>query len=131
MIDESFDRGDTIVLRSTVTYPENPDDPDSGRLPLDLTGAGVELRFTAKLRARDAQADALFEKTYIAGGAAEGIALDPAVDDDNVALITIDPEDTDELERTTMLAVDLELSQVDVVTTVDRGRLKVRVDTSS
>lgn len=105
-------RGDTIDLEVSITRPGGP---------VDLTS--VDLWFTGKLRERDADDDAVFQKTLGAGIAVVG---DPV---DGVALVTLDPADTDSLLRQTTLYCDVQLVETDGrVTTVADGTLTIELD---
>ena len=83
--------------------------------------AGDTVRFTAKRRRTDADADAVIIKT-----SPDDITF---VADEATATVTIDPADTADLEVTTLLVFDWQVtaSGGDPVT-VERGTLLVRAD---
>lgn len=111
-------RGDTIRLEIAATRP----DEDGVSQPIDLTTA--TLFFTAKLSKADADA----ALTTIQKTTGAGIDL-LASDDDNLALVTIDPADTDALTAKTTYVADVELVEADgVVTTIASGKLIVTLD---
>lgn len=105
-------RGDTIDLQVTITR-------DSA--PVNLTGA--DLWMTAKNRLRDADVAAVFQKSLGAGIVIVGAASA------GVALVTIDPADTDSLTRETVLYCDVQLLESSGrVTTVASGTLTIELD---
>lgn len=104
-------RGDTIDLEVTVTRDG---------APVDLTGA--DLWFTAKLKVKDADVDAVAQKTV-----GSGITVTDAVNGE--ALITLDPADTDGLTKETTLYCDVQLVEASGrVTTVASGTLTILRD---
>jgi len=87
-------RGDRAEFAITLT------DVDTG-LPLDLTT--MTLRFTAKRRATDLDADALIAKTE---GAGITVDVDPST---GLATLEIEPEDTEDLTDLRSLYWDVQV----------------------
>ena len=86
-------RGDTEQFNVVVS------DPDTGD-PIDISS--MSLRFTAKYRTSDMDDEAVIVKTSTYGGIDLGY--------DGAAVITIDPEDTSALTKTTTLLWDLQVT---------------------
>lgn len=95
-------------------------------IPVDLSVTGTKLWFTVKANRGDA--DAIIEKTYEAGGAADGISVSsPSSTTDPNGTITIDPADLAVDQRHSWYW-DLTLLEIDGrLTTVERGAFKVTV----
>ena len=108
-------RGDSARWEFTVTQAD--------RVTVqDLTGARV--RFTAKVRATDADVDAVVSKTL-----ASGVTLTDAVG--GVLEVHLLPADTDDLSVPTSLQWDLQVTDADDdVWTVDSGSLSITADIS-
>lgn len=89
-------QGDTIEL---LVGPVKVRDPITQALtPIDLTLGGTEIRFTAKAAISDADAGAVIRKTSGVAGGPGGITPDsPASAGKNIALVTIQPSETDAL----------------------------------
>lgn len=87
-------RGDTEQFIISVTDPSTGD-------PVNLTT--FHLRFTAKYKTSDTDDDAVIVKTDTYGG------IDLQYDE-GVAIITLDPEDTIDLPKTTTLVWDLQIT---------------------
>lgn len=87
-------RGDTEQFSVLVT------DPATGQA-IDITT--MSLRFTAKYRTTDTDTDAVIVKVSDYGGISFGAGT-------GEALITIDPEDTVDLTKTTTLLWDLQIT---------------------
>jgi len=80
---------------------------------------GADVRCTAKRRRTDTDADAVFQKTLGDGITAAGAVL----------TVTIDPADTDELDRDTVLEVDVQVTpDGGVPLTVADFQLQVQLD---
>lgn len=108
-------RGDTRILEATVV--------DSAGATVDISGA--DLRWTAKRKLGDLDADAVIIKTSV-----DGIDLVGGGTTGELT-ITLDPEDTDDLLKTTTLLWDLQVTDgIGQVTTVDNGRLRIESDVS-
>jgi hypothetical protein len=107
-------RGDTRVFDVTIT--------DENGTAVDLSTS--DLRFTAKYDSRDPDDEAVIVKTVDYGG----IDLGPGTGE---ATITIDPLDTADLERTTTLLWDLQVTDsTGQVSTAAGGRLIISADIS-
>lgn len=101
-------RGDTIVLRATVTRSSSA---------LDITGCTA--KFTAR---RYSGSDILIQKTT-----SNGIALTTPAS--GILTVTIEPQDTASFTEDLILAAEIELTETDGrVTTVARGKLMVVED---
>jgi hypothetical protein len=108
-------RGDTQLVDVLVT------DPDTGN-PVDIST--MSLRFTAKYRTTDADDEAIIAKTSDYGGIVIGGQTGEAV-------VTIDPEDTIDLTKTTQLLWDLQVTDVSgAVRTAAAGRIIISADVS-
>lgn len=108
-----FPRGDTVRLPVVVTRP-------AGGAVVDLSGCS--LRFTAKRKRKDADADALLVKTI-----GSGILISDAPA--GLAVILIDPADTNAYTKQIALQCDLQLVEPDdTITTVADGTLTVTLD---
>lgn len=89
----SITRGDTRVYSITLT--------DADSEPLDLTG--VSVTFTAKRSQLDSDEDAIISKAV-----GSGIAVDDP--ETGIAVLTLDPEDTEDLPaRTLRLFYDVQV----------------------
>lgn len=78
----------TILDYGPVTRP----DLAGVEQPIDLTLTGTKLWFTVKRHQEDAEASEVFQKTYVAGGAAVGITV-VGTGSKNTGTITVDPAD--------------------------------------
>lgn len=108
-----FPRGDTVRLPVAVTRP-------AGGAVVDLSGCS--LRFTVKRKRKDADADAIMVKTI-----GDGILISDAPA--GLAVILIDPEDTDTFTKARTFQCDLQLVEPDdTITTVADGTLTVTLD---
>lgn len=106
-------RGDTHTFDVLVT--------DDQEVPIDITS--MDLRFTAKYRYQDPDDDAVIVKTS-SDGIANGVGTGEAI-------ITIEPEDTETLEKTTRLVWDFQLTDVaGNVKTPTGGQLLISADIS-
>lgn len=104
-------RGDTIDLLVLVTRDN---------AAVDLTGADVW--FTAKRSLRDADVDAVVQKTI-----GNGIVVTDALAGE--ALVTIDPSDTNGFTRETRLFCDVQVIEPSGrITTVADGTLTITLD---
>lgn len=127
------EQGDTVDL---VLGPVLlPDLVAGATTPIDLTTAGMMLRFTAKTAKADTDAAAKIRKrTTNAGGAAGEVTVDsPASAANNWATIRILPADTTALTvpATGRLSLfyDVQLEEPDGrVTTLARGKLEIVPD---
>jgi len=107
-------RGDTGTLDVVVV-----DDVGS---PVDIST--YSLRFTAKYRSSDPDDEAIIVKTDDYGGIALGNGTGEAT-------ITVDPEDTEDLTKTTTLLWDFQLTDgFGAVKTAAAGRLVISADIS-
>lgn len=104
-------RGDTIDLEVTAARDGSP---------VDLTSA--DLWCTGKRKLKDADEDAIFQKTL-----GDGIVLiDP---EEGTALVTIDPADTAVLTKQTTVYTDIQMIEASGrVTTIASGTLTVELD---
>jgi hypothetical protein len=108
-------RGDTQVFDVVVT--------DDAGVPVSI--ASDDIRFTAKRKASDDDADAVIVKTSAVSG---GIVIGGGT---GACAITIDPSDTDALAKDTTLLWDLQVTDVTgAVKTAAAGRLHILVDIS-
>lgn len=104
-------RGDTIDLEVTVAR---------GGSPVDLSGA--DLWFTAKRKLKDLDIAAVAQKTL-----GDGIAVTDAPAGE--LLVTLAPDDTDDLTKETVLYCDVQMVEASGrVTTVASGTLTVQLD---
>jgi hypothetical protein len=106
-------RGDTRVFTVSLT--------DADGVALDLTG--LTITFTAKRRYSDLDDDAVLQKT-------SGAGIEVLDAEAGTATITIDPEDTADLELETLptLAWDLQVENGGDVRTPLQGQLAIRPD---
>lgn len=106
-------RGDSQVFDVVVT--------DLDEVPQDITTS--DLRFTAKHRYQDEDVDAVISKV-----SGDGIELGVGTGE---AVITLDPEDTEDLTKNTTLEWDLQVTDsTGSVRTAARGRLIISADIS-
>jgi hypothetical protein len=109
----SIHRGDTETFTITLT--------DGAGDPLDLTGLAIT--FTAKRRVSDADEDAVIQKTDV-----DGIVVD-ADPTSGIAVLTIEPADTADLEDLRTLHWDVQVDDgVGGVRTPLLGRLAITAD---
>ena len=126
-LDFQMKRGDSrnvsfaaVRVDETVIPPEET--------PLNLTAAGLEIRFTAKKN----EADALpfFRRTFGVVGGEGGIEVDtPSTPEQNRGVVKIAPANTASLTRDTDLLYELEIQESDDSTwTVLHGIIDVQLD---
>jgi hypothetical protein len=111
MFELSAQRADTIRLRLTITRDG---------APVNLTG--TDIWFTAKRLKNAPDADAVFQKSTLSSS----IEITNAIAGE--AVVTIDPSDTSFLEDEPRLYCDVQLKEVDIITTVATGRLTILYD---
>lgn len=108
----SMTRGDTAAFAIALT--------DGAGDPLDLTG--VDITFTAKRRLRDADTDAVFQKTV---GAGIEVDADPTT---GLATLSFLPTDTSGLTDLRPLHWDIQVEGGGEVSTPLSGRLVISTD---
>lgn len=108
-------RGDTAAWDFTVTEPDGT--------AVDLTGASG-IRFTAKDRASDADADAVITRTV-----GDGVTVTNAAG--GIVRVQLEAADTSALSAPLSLVYDLQLADASGgIYTVAAGRLEIKPDIS-
>lgn len=117
MTDISAVRGDTNEYSLVITAP----DEDGVSQPIDLEFC--DLWFTVKYDWDDAEEDAIVQKTVGAGIT----VTDPP--EDGLAVVRLEPEDTEDLVGVQRLVYDVQLKESDdTITTVALGYFNVQRD---